>query len=68
MMAFELPGSGVGDYFHPMAEKVPVVARRHGLLMRTLGNTMYLVPPLSIQAAELRDTLHRFERTLIDLQ
>ncbi|MDQ3232457.1 MAG: adenosylmethionine--8-amino-7-oxononanoate transaminase, partial [Pseudobdellovibrionaceae bacterium] len=37
ILAFELPGSGAGDYFHPLAQTVPVVARRHGMLMRTLG-------------------------------
>jgi adenosylmethionine-8-amino-7-oxononanoate aminotransferase len=67
ILAFELPGSGAGNYFHPLAQKVPVVARRHGLLMRTLGNTMYFVPPLSIQAGEVRDALQRMERTLGDL-
>ncbi|WP_141735815.1 adenosylmethionine--8-amino-7-oxononanoate transaminase [Oligoflexus tunisiensis] len=67
ILAFELPGSGAGDYFHPLAQKVPTIARRHGLLMRTLGNTMYFVPPLSIQAGEVRDALQRMERTLGDL-
>ncbi|HET9239800.1 MAG TPA: adenosylmethionine--8-amino-7-oxononanoate transaminase [Oligoflexus sp.] len=67
ILAFELPGSGPGDYFHPLAQKVPGVARRHGLLMRTLGNTMYFVPPLSIQSWEVRDALGRMERTLGDL-
>ncbi len=67
ILAFELPGSGAGDYFHPLAQKVPAIARRHGLLMRTLGNTMYFVPPLSIQSWEVRDALQRMERTLGDL-
>jgi adenosylmethionine-8-amino-7-oxononanoate transaminase/dethiobiotin synthase len=67
ILAFELPGSGEGDYFHPLAQKVPGVAQRHGLLMRTLGNTMYFVPPLSIQTWEVRDGLKRMERTLGDL-
>lgn len=64
ILAFELPGSGAGNYFHPLAQKVPGIARRHGLLMRTLGNTMYFVPPLSIQTWEVRDALKGMERTL----
>jgi adenosylmethionine-8-amino-7-oxononanoate transaminase/dethiobiotin synthase len=67
ILAFELPGTGAGNYFHPLANKVPELARRHGLLMRTLGNTMYFVPPLSIQSWEVQDALKRMERTLADL-
>jgi adenosylmethionine-8-amino-7-oxononanoate aminotransferase len=67
ILAFELPGTGAGNYFHPLAQRVPELARRHGLLMRTLGNTMYFVPPLSIQTWEVQDALKRMERTLADL-
>jgi len=67
ILAFELPGSGVSNYFHPLAQKVPAIARRHGLLMRTLGNTMYFVPPLAIQKREVLDALARMERTLGEL-
>jgi len=67
VMAWELPGSGMNDYFHPLARMVPIVARRHGLLMPTLGNTMYFVPPLCITKEELEDALIKIERTLGDL-
>ncbi len=67
VMAWELPGSGPANYFHPLAQQVPVVARRHGLLMRTLGNTMYFVPPMSIRPEELDDALSRIEKTLGDI-
>jgi adenosylmethionine---8-amino-7-oxononanoate aminotransferase len=64
ILAFELPGSGPGDYFHPLAQRVPKIARQNGLLMRTLGNTMYFVPPLVIKPRELRDALGRIEATI----
>ncbi len=59
--AWELAGTGGGDYFHSLAYDIPQRARRHGLLMRTLGNTMYFVPPLSILPQELDDALGRIE-------
>lgn len=67
MMAWELPGTGFGQYFHPLARAVPATARRHGLLMRTLGNTMYFVPPLIINQSELRDSLRKIEACLDEL-
>lgn len=51
--AWEIPGSGLGDYYNPLATKVPVIARKHGLFLRPLGNTMYFVPPLTISDHEL---------------
>lgn len=67
MVAWELPGTGSSDYFHGLAHEIPERGRRHGLLLRSLGNTMYFVPPLSIQARELDDALERIEACVDEL-
>ncbi len=67
VMAWEIAGTGFGSYFSPAAEAMPAIARRHGLLLRPLGNTMYFVPPLSITSSELEDALQRIERCLDDM-
>ena len=53
ILAFELPGSGSGDYFNPIADKVPEIASKHGLFLRPLGNTVYFLPALTIKEWEL---------------
>ena len=68
ILAFELPGSGTGDYFNPLAAKVPAAAARHGLFLRPLGNTVYLAPPLSISEAETDFALDAMGQTLTDLR
>ena len=67
VLAFELPGSGVGDYFHPAAAKLPAAARRRGLFLRPLGNTIYLLPPLTITEGELEFALAALAATVRDL-
>jgi adenosylmethionine-8-amino-7-oxononanoate aminotransferase len=57
ILAFELPGTGAADYFHPRAAQLPALARARGLLLRPLGNTVYLMPPLAISDAELDQAL-----------
>jgi adenosylmethionine-8-amino-7-oxononanoate aminotransferase len=53
ILAFELPGTGDGDYFHPRATELAPRARAAGLFVRPLGNTVYLMPPLTIDDATL---------------
>ena len=67
VMAWELAGTGFGQYFSSAAEAMPAIARRHGLLLRPLGNTMYFVPPLSITPTELDEALTRIERCLDEM-
>lgn len=57
LLAFELPASGRGDYFHAAAQRIPEVALKHGLLLRPLGNTVYFLPPLVISPDELEQGL-----------
>lgn len=63
-LAFELPGSGFGDYFNPNAKKVVEEVFNAGLFLRPLGNTLYLVPPLSITPDELNLSLRAIEQGL----
>ena len=53
VLAFEMPGTGQGDYYHPVGARVAEYCKKEGLLIRPLGNTIYLVPPLTISEEEL---------------
>lgn len=57
ILAFELAGSGGADYFSGSAEAVTHRALDLGLFTRPLGNTVYLVPPLSITPSETEQML-----------
>lgn len=65
VLAFEL---GTGDYFDPLAYAAPAAARRNGLLLRTLGATLYFIPTLTIEKAELDTALRALHRTVRDLR
>lgn len=53
VMALELYGSGVADYFSTAALDVVAQCYELGLFIRPLGNTIYLAPPLSLDESEL---------------
>ncbi|SMF33592.1 adenosylmethionine--8-amino-7-oxononanoate transaminase [Pseudobacteriovorax antillogorgiicola] len=64
ILAWEIPGSGLGDYFNPIAARVPEEARKFGLFLRPLGNTMYFLPALTITDEELSFCLNALEKTV----
>ena len=64
-MAFEIPGSGFGDYFNAKALLIPEKAREFGLFLRPLGNTMYFIPPLTITDCELEFALEGIRKTVL---
>ncbi len=66
MLAFEWPNTSSSDYFHTMTHAIAQLGLKHGLLIRPLGNTVYLVPPLSITQDELADGLARLA-TMLEL-
>lgn len=67
VLAMELGGPNeVNKYFDPRALEVPSVARRHGLFLRPLGNTIYLVLPLTISSDELDFALSGLTSTLTE--
>ncbi len=47
-----------------MGRRVNIMAREEGVYLRPLGDTVYLMPPLSITAAELGDMGARIERAI----
>lgn len=47
--------------------QVCIRAREHGLLLRPLGDTLLLVPPLCLSEGELRELVHRTVRALHDV-
>ncbi len=67
ILAFEIPGSGLGEYFNPLAKKVQGVARKHGLFLRPLGNTIYFLPALTISDEELKWALNSLTLVSQDL-
>lgn len=67
ILAFEIPGSAFGDYFHDGAYKIMAQACDYGLFLRPLGNTLYLVPPLVVTDEELGDCLERLKDFCLDV-
>ncbi|MEZ4743903.1 MAG: adenosylmethionine--8-amino-7-oxononanoate transaminase [Bdellovibrionota bacterium] len=67
ILAFELPGSGFGDYFSHRANNFTRIALKNGLMLRTLGNTVYFVPPLTISKDECTYALTQISHTLQEL-
>jgi len=53
-------GLGVGA-------RVEAAAKRHGLLLRVVGDRLVFAPPLVIEAAEIEDVGERLERALDDV-
>jgi adenosylmethionine-8-amino-7-oxononanoate aminotransferase len=50
--AFDLRTSGSGDYFDRIGPDIKRLSHQRGLLLRPLGNTIYLMPPYSLTQAE----------------
>ncbi|MES2745558.1 MAG: adenosylmethionine--8-amino-7-oxononanoate transaminase [Bdellovibrionota bacterium] len=63
ILAFELESEG---YFSEAAYKIPDLGRRHNLLLRTLGGTVYFVPPLSTDEDQLLIALENLKQTVQD--
>ncbi|MFW7379507.1 MAG: adenosylmethionine--8-amino-7-oxononanoate transaminase [Oligoflexus sp.] len=61
MMAWELAGSGTGDYFKRSSQEIVAKALQFGILLRPLGNTLYFLPPLTISDDELAFALKALE-------
>ncbi len=61
ILAFELEP---GNYFHTAAYLIPQLGREQGLLLRTLGSTVYFVPSLMISEKELILGLSALQRTI----
>jgi adenosylmethionine-8-amino-7-oxononanoate aminotransferase len=64
VMAFELPSSGTGDYFKAEGTKFAELCLSHQLLIRPLGNTIYLTPPLNTTLPEIDFMLAMLDKAL----
>lgn len=53
ILAFEIAGSGGHDYFSDFGPRVTELGLEEGLFLRPLGNTVYLLPMLSLKREEL---------------
>lgn len=69
--ALDLAPSRDRDETFPIAERVGLQvclrAREHGLLLRPLGDSLLLVPPLCLTEDELGELVHRTARALADV-
>lgn len=57
VLAFECPGSESSSYFSNQGQNIAAKALEQGLLIRPLGNTVYLAPPLIATNQELNSML-----------
>jgi adenosylmethionine-8-amino-7-oxononanoate aminotransferase len=64
IVAFDLTTTGSGGYFDPVAAKLKERAPDKGLLLRPLGNTVYLMPPYCLSGEE-RSEVYESVRELV---
>ncbi len=69
--ALDLAPSREGTATFPVADRVGLQiclrAREHGLLLRPLGDTLLLVPPLCLSEVELGELVHRTLQAINDI-
>jgi len=65
--AFTLPVSGEGGYLNQVSNQIKAVCTDYGLLLRPLGNEIYLMPPFCITEEELSDVYRQLGKLLTDL-
>ena len=59
IVAFDLRTDGTGDYFDRVGPEIKRRAIEKGLLLRPLGNTIYLMPPYSMTKEEREEIYTR---------
>jgi adenosylmethionine---8-amino-7-oxononanoate aminotransferase len=64
VVAFECPGTETSSYFDSRGQEIATRALENGLLIRPLGNTIYLAPPLVTTKAQQTDMLERLTRSI----
>jgi adenosylmethionine-8-amino-7-oxononanoate aminotransferase len=65
VLAMELPGTG--GYLHPKRDALYAAFMKRGLLIRPLGNTIYLLPPYCSTDDELWLAAHAIEEVANEL-
>jgi len=55
---------GAGDYLSPIGQQLGAFALREGVLLRPLGNVVYLLPPYCATADDLVSAYRVIERFL----
>lgn len=64
IVAFDLGGMGEDGYFNQIGRELRIQAMDMGLLLRPLGNTVYLMPPYSLTDEE-REVMYSGVRELL---
>ncbi|MEX0594238.1 MAG: adenosylmethionine--8-amino-7-oxononanoate transaminase [Balneolaceae bacterium] len=62
--AFQIKTEGMDGYFNEIGSQIKARCMDHGLLLRPLGNTVYLMPPFGIEPDELTSVYRRLEALL----
>lgn len=55
------------SYLSDVGAKIGLAARKHGVYLRPLGNTVYVAPPLNISLEDLRRMLDGVEAAIADV-
>ena len=67
ILALEIKTLQATEYLNPLAEKVHGFFPKHGIILRPLGNILYVLPPYCISEEELEkvfDAIKEFLNTL----
>ena len=54
ILAFEIKSSEQSGYYNPLRDRIYAALLARGVLLRPLGNTLYIMPPYSITSAQLQ--------------
>lgn len=67
LLAFDLSASGQTGYFNTIRDQAYTFLLERGILMRPLGNVLYLMPPYCTTDAQLQYVYEQIEELLISL-
>jgi len=68
IMAFDLKADGDTGYFNPIASNLKQVFPQHGVLLRPLGNVVYVMPPYCITEIQLQKVYDTIKSVLSNAQ
>lgn len=64
IVAFEIQSSSTADYFNEIRDEFYAEILKRGILLRPLGNTVYIMPPYTINSEELQLVYNQINEVL----
>ncbi len=61
ILAMEVKSEGEASYFNPMRDRIHAHFLEKGILLRPLGNEIYIVPPYCVEEADLERVYNEIE-------